>query len=119
MLEHVEDPGLTVAYWLDILKPGGGIGIVVPDWRYNWDARNDASTFGHKWNPTPALIRQLYAKYWSMHADLEALDTYPYRLSFDLVLRKHGSFKPFRLPSPDSMRSGRQRKDDGVFLHGE
>ena len=31
MLEHSEDPIKTVNHWLDIIKPGGGIGVVLPD----------------------------------------------------------------------------------------
>ncbi len=41
MLEHVENPVRAIHHWLDIIKPGGGVGIVVPDWRYTWDSRND------------------------------------------------------------------------------
>lgn len=119
MLEHVEDPVGVINYWLSLLKPGGGIGIVVPDWRYTWDARNDNAPLGHKWNPTPDLVRSLYDLHWSGGAHLEALDSYPFRISFDFVLRKHGEFEPFKLPPLDCMLSGHQRHMQGLFMHGE
>ncbi|MDX8459208.1 methyltransferase domain-containing protein [Mesorhizobium humile] len=119
MLEHVEDPVGTINHWLDIVKPGGGIGIIVPDWRFTWDSRNDRAPFGHKWNPTPDLIRRLYKEHWSSKADLQQLDTYEFAMSFDFVLRKHGRFVPFAAPDPATIKSGYQRNQEGVFLHGD
>lgn len=95
ILEHLPNPAAVVSHWLDIIKPGGGIGIVVPDWRYTWDARNDNHPWGHRINATPELLRDLYEQSWRDRATLESIQTYPYRLSFDLVLRKHGPFEPF------------------------
>ncbi|MCB8839409.1 methyltransferase domain-containing protein [Aurantimonas sp. VKM B-3413] len=119
MLEHIGDPVSLVRYWLSLLKPGGGLGIVLPDWHYTWDARFDRNTLGHKWNCTPALVRQLYEEHWRDLAELEHLDTYPYRISFDFVLRKHGTFVPFRLPDASTFKSGFQLEKEGRFLHGE
>ena len=116
MLEHMPDPVAVVQHWLDLLKPGGGIGIVVPDWRYTWDSRNDASVFGHKWNCSPELVRSLWEQHWSAHCELEGLATYPYKLSFDFVLRKHGDFVPFTIPDPSTMPSGASLHKAGVFL---
>jgi SAM-dependent methyltransferase len=119
MLEHVENPIRVIHHWLDIVKPGGGIGIVVPDWRYTWDSRGDDAPFSHKWNPTPSLIEKIYREHWDDRADLESLASYPYKLSFDFVLRKRGEFVPFRAPAVEVIRSGKRRHQDGIFLHGE
>ena len=118
-LEHIEDPVETVNHWLDIVKPGGGIGIVVPDWRYTWDARNDHAPYSHKWNPTPALIEHLFSKHWSDRAALEQLCSYDFALSFDFVLRKQGRFVPFTPPNAATIKSGAERCEQGIFLHGE
>ena len=115
-LEHSGDPVKTINHWISLLKPGGGIGVVVPDWRYTWDARHDHSTYGHKWNPTPKLIYDLYQEYWSQNTILEAIDTYSWKLSFDFVLRKHGTFDPFK---PMVGQTGADRQKAGTFLHGE
>ena len=32
-LEHLADPVAAVLHYLDILKPGGGLGVVVPNWQ--------------------------------------------------------------------------------------
>lgn len=119
MLEHVPNPGDVVKHFLSVLKPGGGIGIVIPDWRYTWDARHDASEFGHKWNCTPSLVKKLYDEHWSGISTLEALDTYPHKMSFDFVLRKHGEFKPFDLSTAPQQKSGKQLNDNGTFLHSD
>lgn len=119
MLEHVEDPTSTIGHWLDIVKPGGGVGVVVPDWRYAWDARHDQAPYGHKWNPTPDLVRRLYVDHWRHRADLERLDSYGFAGSFDFVLRKRGHFLPFSPPDPKTMKSGAERHSLGIFLHGE
>ena len=119
MLEHVENPVRAIHHWLDIIKPGGGIGIVVPDWHYTWDSRSDSAPLNHKWNPTPSLIRRLHQENWSDRAELETLATYPFKLSFDFVLRKRGIFVPFTIPPVEEILSGRERHEAGIFLHGE
>lgn len=116
VLEHVADPVATIRLWLDLLKPGGGIGVVVPDWRYTWDARNDHHPWGHRWNCTPELVRELYETHWKQLAELEAIQSYPYKLSFDFVLRKHGVFEPFDLQSAGEIPTGNQLFASGRFL---
>lgn len=46
--EHLNDPVAAVLHYLDIVKPGGGVGIVVPNWEYAWDARGDDNEWGHR-----------------------------------------------------------------------
>ena len=46
-LEHLEDPVQTVLSYLRMLKPGGGLGVVVPHWQYSWDTRRDGNAWGH------------------------------------------------------------------------
>jgi predicted SAM-dependent methyltransferase len=119
ILEHESDPVGCVLKWLSILKPGGGLGLILPDWRYTWDARNDAHPWSHRWNPTPNLLKEMHQKYWSSHAALEHHDTIEYKLSFDVVLRKNGVFEPFNVNSNGSNPTGRQLFESGHFLHGE
>ena len=59
----------------DTLKPGGGLGVVVPNWRYTWDARKDNTQWGHRWNSAPEVVCRLHLKHWSHLADLEQLNT--------------------------------------------
>lgn len=59
----------------DVLKPGGGLGVGIPNWRYAWDARNEIHEWGHRWNTAPDVVCRLYHKYWSHLADLEQLNT--------------------------------------------
>ena len=116
MLEHVEHPVQILDHWLDKLKPGGGIGLVLPDWRYTWDAGDDEAPYGHNWNAEPDLVTLLWERHLSRRCRLEALDTYPFKLSFDVVLRKDGMFKPFALPSGKRAESGASRRRRGAFL---
>ena len=95
-LEHVSNPIEVLLHWIESLKPGGGIGLILPDWRYTWDARIDGTAWGHKWNPDPDLIAAAYDRYLKPHCELEALDTFDYKISFDVILRKPGEFVPFR-----------------------
>ncbi len=118
LLEHLENPIHTVHHWLDLIKPGGGVGVVVPDWRYTWDSRSDDSPFGHRWNPTPQLISNWYQLHWEKRCYLEKLQSYRFKLSFNFVLRKHGVFKAFS-PTDSIVKSGHQRFLDGTFLQGE
>jgi SAM-dependent methyltransferase len=116
MLEHVEDPVGVLLHWLDKLKPGGGIGLILPDWRYSWDSRTDESAYGHKWNAEPDLVRLLWENHLAEYCELERMQTYPYKLSFDVILRKPGMFTPFTLPIDESAESGAARHRRGAFL---
>lgn len=115
-LEHVSDPVGVILHWLDILKPGGGLGVVIPDWRYAWDARQDAAPYGHKWNSSPDMIESMYRNHWSSKCALEQLSSYNFRISFDFVLRKPGLFKPFSRKHLEIAPSGRQIAESGRFL---
>jgi SAM-dependent methyltransferase len=113
-LEHTANPVEVVLHWLDVLKPGGGIGVVLPDWRYTWDARHDNNPYGHKWNPTPELVKRMYNRHWSDAAELEAIATYDFKLSFNFVLRKPGEFTPFSRHRLEIGLSGRQLAESGA-----
>ncbi|KAI8467942.1 MAG: hypothetical protein J3K34DRAFT_523318 [Monoraphidium minutum] len=114
-LEHLEDPVAAVLHYLDLLKPGGGLGVVIPHWQYAWPAHTDDRPWGHRWNTCPELVCELH-RHWSHLADLEALNTYPaYRLSFDFVLRKKGTWTPFNQTAPDA-KTGAQMAAAGRFL---
>ena len=115
-LEHIPNPVDVVSNWLDIVKPGGGIGLVLPDWRYCWDARKDSQMWGHKWNTEPDVLREMFAKHWQDKCDLEHLNTYDWKISFDVVLRKHGEFKPFDPSDYLSDWSGAKMAAQGCFV---
>jgi SAM-dependent methyltransferase len=107
VLEHSATPANTILEWLRVLKPGGGIGVVVPNWKYNWDASYDLYPYGHRWNTSPisvmALIKELQNHVISskLAFDIERFDTYSIKLSFDFVLRKYGTFKKTEInPGP-------------------
>lgn len=118
-LEHVDDPIATVTHYLSLLKPGGGLGVVLPHWRYSWPAQSDDTRWGHRWNAAPEVICELHARHWRHLAGLEALNTYPdWRLSFDFVLRKRGEFAPFGAASAGApaYRTGAGKFADGSFV---
>ncbi len=116
VLEHIDDPISVLRHWLQKLKPGGGIGLILPDWRYTWDARHDEAAYGHKWNAEAELFELLWRKHLAGSCALEHLQTYPYKLSFDAILRKPGKFEPFELPSGTHAESGASRFRRGAFL---
>jgi SAM-dependent methyltransferase len=118
ILEHEPDPVATVLHWLDIVKPGGGVGIILPDWRYTWDARVDHHSWGHRWNPTPELARRLYDQHWQQLGGLEHFGTYPFKISFDLVIRKHGQFSAFN-PEYRQAPTGHELLEQDRFLHAD
>lgn len=119
VLEHEPDPVATVRHWLEIVKPGGGVGIVVSDWRYTWDARNDRDPWSHRWNPTPDLLRALHARHWAETAALDRLGTIPFKLSFDVVLRKHGTFVAFDEQPPAVRPTGHELHCRHLFVQEE
>ena len=115
-LEHIPNPVQVVMHWLYMIKPGGGIGLILPDWRYSWDARNDKGVWGHKWNSEPKVLKNMYERHFQDHCDLEALDTYDWKISFDVVLRKRGDFVPFDSAAYLVEDSGKKMNDEGRFV---
>jgi len=92
-LGQSSNPISTLLEWFRVLKPGGGIGVILPDWRYNWDASNDHSPMGQRWNSTPMNTRAMLDQFFMVcpNCVLEYYDTYSYKISFDFVLRKEGN----------------------------
>jgi predicted SAM-dependent methyltransferase len=119
ILEHLQNPMKVVIDWLSMVKPGGGIGLVLPDWRYTWDARKDNNYWSHRWNPTPKLLKEIYSSYWSEYADLEYINTYKWKISFDIVLRKKGEFVPYDVSMCEQIPTGKHLFDRGDFLHSD
>lgn len=106
MLEHVSNPMEILAYWATLLKPGGGIGLILPNYEYTWDATGDHSRFGHKWNSSAAIFRRLHEGRLKDILELERIDTLKYKISFDVVLRKPGKFSPFAISNVTNAYSG-------------
>ena len=115
-LEHVPNPVEIVSHWLDIVKPGGGIGLVLPDWRYCWDARKDFHMWGHKWNTEPDVLKEMHTRHWKDRCELEQLDSYDWKFSFDVVLRKHGTFEPFDPSAYLTEWTGAKMAAQGCFV---
>lgn len=116
MLEHVSNPVEILRYWGSLLKAGGGIGLVLPDFEYTWDARNDASQFGHKWNANVGIFRGLYERHLKDQFVLEKIGTLSHKISFDVVLRKHGQFRPFKISNATSAHSGAELAHMGAMV---
>lgn len=93
ILEHCAEPVLVLHEWLRVLKPGGKLGVVIPHWRYNWNAANDDSKYGHRWNTSPEIVDKMLSRHFPEQTLF--LKTYPYKLSFDFVLKKPGIFQKF------------------------
>ncbi len=94
ILEHCAEPVHTLNEWLRVLKPGAKLGVIIPNWRYNWSASNDNDKYGHRWNTSPKSAEKLLKTHFN---DLiVSMDTLPYKLSFDFVLKKPGIFKSFQ-----------------------
>jgi predicted SAM-dependent methyltransferase len=116
MLEHVSNPIEILRYWGTLLKPGGGIGLILPDYEYTWDARYDASQFGHKWNTSAKIFRELFDRDLKDLFQLEKIDTLAHRISFDVVLRKPGKFHPFLISNATSKHSGAELAKMGEMV---
>ena len=115
-LEHLAEPISVLEAWIDLLKPGGGIGLILPDFRYTYSARHDDSAFGHKWDPSPEVFEEWHEKYLKDIVILERLGTIETRLSFDVVLRKPGEFRSFaQIFSEQSLLSGKALDRLGYF----
>lgn len=108
MLEHVQNPIEILRLWEKVLKPGGGIGLILPDCRYTWSAEKDPNKFGHKWDPTPSVFMDLYETYLKDIFKIEQIATLPYKLSFDIVLRKPGVFSHFQISDVTTEMSGQE-----------
>lgn len=93
ILEHCAEPVYTLKEWLRVLKPGGKIGVVIPNWKYNWNAANDTSKYGHRWNTSPESASAMLESHFSN--EVLYFNTNPYKLSFDFVIKKPGEFKQF------------------------
>ncbi|MGO4318063.1 methyltransferase domain-containing protein [Agrobacterium tumefaciens] len=116
MLEHVSDPVAVLMHWGSVLKPGGGIGLILPDYRYTWNAAGDQSQFGHKWNSSAEIFRRLFTEALADHFEMEVIDTLPRKISFDVVLRKKGTFVPFSISNATSLNSGAQLAASGKMI---
>jgi len=115
MLEHVFNPVEILLHWGELLKPGGGIGLILPNARYTWDAAGDDSQFGHKWNPSAAVFRRLYETHLKDYFELESIETLSHKISFDVILRKPGQFRPFAISNLTSPASGAQLARAGAM----
>ncbi|SHN12563.1 Methyltransferase domain-containing protein [Roseibium suaedae] len=116
MLEHVPDPVAILKHWASVLKPGGGIGLILPDYKYTWDARKDPSKFGHKWNSDADTFRMLHAAHLADDLRIEAIGTLEHRISFDVVLRKPGNFTPFSISNKTTELSGAELFANGKMI---
>lgn len=114
-LEHLDNPVEAVLHMLQKIKPGGGLGVVVPNAYFTWAPSNDNHPWGHRWNTDPVTICKLYHKYWADVAILEHLATLEYRMSFDFVLRKKGEYRPFQSGEPN-YKTGKQKSCNGDVL---
>jgi SAM-dependent methyltransferase len=62
-MEHLHDPVSAVTKYLNILRPGGGLGVVIPNANFIWTAELDDNQWGHRSNFDPAMICCLYHKH--------------------------------------------------------
>lgn len=116
MLEHVSNPMEILAYWATLLKPGGGIGLILPNYEYTWDATGDHSRFGHKWNTSATIFRKLYERRLKGILELERIETLKHKISFDVVLRKPGEFLPFTISNITNAYSGAELAQSGSMV---
>ncbi|POO48718.1 hypothetical protein CPJ18_25300 (plasmid) [Agrobacterium rosae] len=116
MLEHVASPVDVLLHWETVLKPGGGIGLVLPDYEYTWNAAGDQSQFGHKWNASAEIFQRLYEMHLHEKFELEVINTLEHKISFDVVLRKRGAFQPFTISNATSANSGAELAKMGLMV---
>jgi SAM-dependent methyltransferase len=105
-IEHLRHPLEAIDYWGTLLKPGGGIGLVIPDWRYTWDSKNDSHPWGHRWNPAPKEFLLYVKNNLSSGFIIESSLHYDYKISFSIVIRKSGNFKKFEPIEVEEVPSG-------------
>lgn len=116
MLEHIANPMEVLIHWAQALKPGGGIGLILPNYHYTWNAAYDTSQYGHKWNASAEIFRRLYDKHLREAFHLEQINTLPHKISFDVILRKPGVFEPFRISQATSPHSGAELARLGLMV---
>ncbi|NTE88163.1 hypothetical protein A6U92_25415 [Agrobacterium rubi] len=116
MLEHVANPVDVLLHWETVLKPGGGIGLVLPDYEYTWNAAGDQSQFGHKWNASAKIFQRIYEMHLHEKFELEVINTLEHKISFDVVLRKRGDFQPFKISNATSANSGAELAQMGLMV---
>jgi SAM-dependent methyltransferase len=114
--EHLADPVKAMNHYLDLLKPGGGIGIVIPNYDYCWNAKNDNHVWGHRWSTTPEFVCRLYYQFWSDRADLVDIVLLEQRMTFGFILRKKGHFIPFDSNGVPSYETGMALNDNGKYI---
>lgn len=115
--EHLADPAGAMNHYLDVLKPGGGIGVVIPNYDYCWDASRDASVWGHRWSTKPEVVCKLYHEFWRDRADLVDIVVFEEKLSFGFILRKKGEFVPFDSKGVPSYGTGDELMKAGKYVH--
>lgn len=91
ILEHSEYPVKTLTEWLRVLKPGGKIGIINPDYKYCWSASTDFYKYGHKWNSEINITLNLLKIHFN-NIDIIKFNTLKYKASYNIVLQKKGKF---------------------------
>jgi SAM-dependent methyltransferase len=117
-IEHLQNPLEAIEYWGSLLKPGGGIGLVIPDWRYTWDSRGDTHPWGHRWNPAPNEFLSFLNDNLSHNLFVESSLHYDFKISFSVVIRKIGVFPRFNPNDIEVIPSGSEihRTKPGEFL---
>lgn len=119
IFEHVSDPVSTLVEWLRVIKPGARIGIVVPNFKYNWSASTDGDKYGHRWNTEPDIFKKLLNTHFKDIINIIKFDTLDMKLSFNVVIEKKGLYIPFKLSHE---KTGYEldngiHKDVGYYYH--
>ena len=117
-LEHLENPVNFLLDALDVLKPGGGVGIIIPNVFFCWDPAGDDHAWGHRWATDPVSMCKLYHTFLEPYADLEHIATYNERISFDFVLRKKREHMVFDDQEP-TYSTGKEKMCKGERWHGD
>jgi SAM-dependent methyltransferase len=116
-LEHLENPVNFLLDALDIVKPGGGVGIIVPNVFFAWDPAGDLNPWGHRWASDPVTMCKMFHIFLEPLADVEHFVSYEHRISFDFILRKKGNHTPFDDDAPN-YATGMDKARQGERWHG-